>query len=454
MQKKQQPTRRDFIATSTKTAAGVAAATAFIGSTIPSKVLGANDRINIAVVGIRSRGSNHIEEWTKIPGVEITHLVDADENFFPEKVKMVTDRQGKAPKTAVDLRKVLEDKNLHAISTATPNHLHAIHAIWACQAGKHVYAEKPLSHNVWEGRQLVKVARKYNRIVQCGFQNRSIYGVRKAIEFLHNGGLGDVYMARGLCFKPRKNIGRAVNAAVPKGLNWDLFLGPAGYRPFNPLLHPYNWHWFWDFGSGDIGNQGPHQFDIARWGLAKNTHPKTIHSDGGFFVYDSDQETPNMQSATLKWDDGKILSFEVRGLPTGSEEKIKIGNLFYGSKGWMWIDGDTWQTFIGYENQPGEKFDGGGDVADPNNLAGAGSSAHFVNFIEALRANDMTKLTCDVEEGHKSTVLPHLANISYRVGHELTFDSHSERFYDDFAEIANPYLTRDYRPPYIITENM
>ncbi len=451
MAEEKKVTRRNFMSTSAKTAAGVAAATTAF-STIPARVLGANDRINIAVVGIRSRGATHIEEWSKIPNVEITYLVDPDENLFAKGVADAERLQGKKPKTEVDLRKVLEDKNLDAISTASPDHWHALQAIWACQAGKHVYAEKPLSHNIWEGRKMVEAARRYNRIVQCGMQNRSILGVRKAMELLHSGELGEIYMAKGLCFKPRDSIGHMVNTPVPAGVHYDLWLGPAPYRPFNPNRFHYNWHWFWDYGCTDLGNQGPHQMDIARWGMNINELPKKIKCVGDYFAFDSDQETPNTQLATFEYDDGRIVQFEVRGVYTNNEDGILIGNLFYGSKGWMRLDGDKWATYIGRNNEPGPKYDGAGSVADPMNLAGAGSSAHFVNFIDAIRASDSFKLNADVLEGHLSTAMCHLANISNRLGRELQFDSHSEKFIND--DQANGYLTRNYRYPYLVPDKV
>jgi predicted dehydrogenase len=376
------------------------------------------------------------------------YLCDIDENLFPERVKEVQELQGKAPKTVVDLREMLEDQNLDAISTATCDHWHALQAIWACQAGKHVYGEKPLTHNIWEGQQMIKAARKYNRIVQCGMQNRSIGAVRKAIEFLHSGELGDIYMAKGLCFKPRDSIGYEQNAPVPPGVHYDLWLGPAPYRAFNPNRFHYNWHWFWDYGCADIGNQGPHQMDIARWGMNMNDFPNKVKCVGGYFAFDSQQETPNTQLATFEYPDGHVLQFEVRGLYTNEEDDIRIGNLFFGSKGWMHLKGTKWYTFYGRDNKPGPKFDGEGTGADPMDLGGAGGSSHFMNFIQAVRANDYLKLNADVLEGHKSTALSHLANISYRLGRELEFDSYTQQFVND--DVANGYLTREYRHPYVV----
>ncbi len=448
--KKKDISRRDFIDRSTKTAAGLAAAAVLAAK--PGSVLGANDRINIAVIGLNGRGKSHLRQWSKIPNVFVKTICDVDENLFPQAVKQLTEWQGKAPKTEVDIRKVLEDKDLHAISIATTDHWHALATIWGCQAGKHVYVEKPTSHNIWEGRKMVDAARRYNRVVAVGMQNRSITGVIKAMQFLHEGKLGDVYMAKGLCFKPRDTIGKKPDAPVPAGLNWDLWLGPAQWRPYNPNLVHYNWHWFWDFGCADLGNQGPHQMDIARWGMNKKTHPKKIKCAGGYFKFDSDQETPNTQLATYEYEDGKIIQFEVRGLYSNNEDGITIGNLFYGTEGWMHLNGNEWKTYMGRKNEPGPSFTGEEEAADPMNLAGGGDTSHFVNFIDAVRANNWMKLTGDILDGHMSTALCHLGNISYRLGRELSFDSHSERFIGD--DVANAYLTRDYRYPFVVPEKV
>jgi len=440
--------RRDFIS---RAATTVAAAGTLASVLKPAKALGANDRINIAVIGIRSRGMEHYREWMKIPNVRVKTLVDVDENLFAERVKEVTDVQKVAPKTEVDLRRVLEDKEIDAVSIATPDHWHALATIWACQAGKHVYVEKPTCHNIREGHRMIEAARRYNRVVAGGTQNRSIKAVRDAMDFLHSGKLGDIYMAKGLCFKPRDSIGRIQDAPVPDGVHYDLWLGPAPYRPFNPNRFHYNWHWFWDTGCTDLGNQGPHQMDIARWGLNKNEYPAKISCAGGFFAFDCDQETPNTQSAVLTFADGKILQFEVRGLYTNTEDGITIGNLFFGTEGWMHLNGEEWKTYFGRKNEPGPgSADAASKGADPMNLAGAGGSPHFQNFIDAVRANDWMKLNADISEAHISSSYCHLANIAYRLGRNLTFDSHAEQFVED--PIANTYLTRDDRPPYVVPE--
>ncbi|UCE99273.1 MAG: Gfo/Idh/MocA family oxidoreductase [Planctomycetota bacterium] len=484
--------RREFLNRSTKTAAGIVTATALASystshaaTDTKSCVIGANERINMAVIGIRGRGMELAKGFAKIPGVHVKTLCDVDENLFPERVKEIEQIQAAPPSTEYDLRRVFDDKDIDAVAIAAPNHWHALATIWACQAGKNVYVEKPSSHNIWEGRKMVEAARKYNRLVQVGFQNRSISNVRQAMKFLHDGKLGEIYMARGLCFKPRDSIGKCADGLgsgenyehyiwgekgicydsnYMKGVHYDLWLGPAPERPFNYNRFHYNWHWNWDYGNGDIGNQGPHQFDVARWGINKNEHPVKVSSSGGYFAFDSDQQTPNTQAAVFEYADGKILQFEVRGVYTNGEsaiasgqetkqqEDVKIGNLFYGTEGWMSINGTTWKTYFGRKNVPGPSSETAEPAADPMNLVGAGADAHFSNFIRALRAGKREYLTCDIEVGYMSTVLPHLANISYHLGRKLTFDGAREKFVGD--EEADRMLTRKYREPYVVPRSI
>ena len=445
--------RRKFISTAAKTV-GIAAAGSAVHAFSPGRALGANDRLVIAVIGIRGRGQYHYQEWTKHKNVEVKTLCDIDENLFQDRVTELEKLQGKKPKTEFDLRRVFDDKDIDAVSIAACDHWHALATIWACQAGKHVYVEKPTSHNIWEGRKMVEASRKYNRVVCAGMQNRSIANVREAMKFLHEGGIGEVYMARALCYKPRDTIGFMQDAPIPEGVHYDIWLGPAPYRPFNPNRFHYNWHWYWDYGMPDIGNQGPHQMDIARWGLNKYEHPKKIKSVGGYFAFRSQQETPNTQIALFEYGDGKIVQFETRGCYTNDENGIQIGNLFYGSEGWMHLNGDKWATYLGRKNEPGPHSDDSraSDASDPMNLRGSGGSGNFTNFIETCRSGNFMELNADILDGHKSTVMCHLANISYRVGRELTFDDHNERFVDD--DQANGYITRNYRYPYIVPEKV
>ena len=454
--------RRTFIKKAALGTTGIALGTSALGMSAKSyaSVIGANDRINLSVIGIRGQGMHHLRIWAgmaKTHNVRVKTLCDVDENLFAERVDEIQKLQGAKPGTQVDVRRLLEDKELDFVSIASPNHWHALGAIWAVQAGKDVYVEKPTSHNVFEGRKLVEAARKYNRIVQAGFQNRSIANVRKAMAFLHSGGIGEVYMARGLCFKPRDSFGSAPDGTPPPGLHYDLWLGPAPMRPYNEKRLHYNWHWHWDTGNGDIGNQGPHQFDIARWGIQKNEHPVKISSSGAYYKFkDCSQETPNTQSAVYEYADGKILQFEVRGLYTGAEAGlgVQIGNLFYGTEGWMEIDGGTWRTFMGRNNEPGPSSESADTSSDamPGYLAAPGGGGHYENFLTAVRSRKREDLTCDVEEGHMSTVLPLLANISYRTGRMLTFDGKREKFVGDPA--ADWMLTRLYREPYVVRDQI
>jgi hypothetical protein len=312
--------------------------------------------------------------------------------------------------------------------------------------------------------------------------NRSRPAVRDAIKFLHEGGIGHVYMARGLCFKPRPAIGKYPDGPMAPGekyaltvdstayeptydqaylskVDYDLWLGPAAKRPFNRNHFHYNWHWHWDYGNGDTGNQGPHQFDIARWGLNKQEHPTRIRSVGGYFGPASSQETPDVQTALFEYADGTILEFATRGEATNDEGTQRIGNLFYGTKGWLWIDGDgrTWQSYFGPKNEKGP-----GAEAKPKSAADAASGSdplvltsieypHYQNFVDAIRKNDPKILTCDILEGHLSATLPHLANISYQSGRALVFDGKSETFVND--KEADKLLTREYRKGFEIADS-
>lgn len=420
------------------------------------RILGANDRINMCVIGVRGQGFGHLRRWAgmaKDDNVMVRTICDVDEALWAERVKAVEEIQGSAPGTEYDMRRVFDDQDIDAVSIATPNHWHALATIWGVQAGKDVYVEKPCSHNVFEGRKMIDAARKYQKIVQVGFQNRSINNVRKAIQFLHDGGIGEVYMAKGLCYKPRESFGISPDSDPPEGLHYDLWLGPAKWRPYNEKKGHYNWHWHWDTGNGDIGNQGPHQFDIARWGLNKNEHPVKVSSYGGYYKYSGEecsQETANVQTANLEYADGKLLQFEVRGLYTMGEGSldVKIGNLFYGTEGWMEINGSTWKTYMGRDNEPGPGSDSEDKGEELGYLAAPGGGGHYRNFIAAVRSRKMDDLTCDIEEGYYSTVLPLISNISYRLGRNLQFDGKKEKFVNDME--ADKMLTREYRKPYVV----
>ncbi|SIR11336.1 Gfo/Idh/MocA family protein [Maribacter ulvicola] len=455
--------RRSFIKKTTLGATGVALGSFAFPAKSYSNILGANDRVILGSVGIRGRGKGLLDSFTKMhdKGVFVKTLCDVDSSLFNERVQLATNNQGgKAPKTETDMRNVFDDKDIDAVVIAAPNHWHALSTIWATQAGKHVYVEKPSSHNVWEGRKMVEAARKYNRVVQVGFQNRSISNVMQAMDFLHNGGIGEVFMARGTCFKPRNSFGRVADSTPPSSLDYDKWLGPANYRPYNEKKGHYNWHWHWDTGNGDTGNQGPHQFDVARWGLNKNVHPVKVQSMGGIFGITKEecsQETPNTQISTFEYEDGKILEFETRGRYTNGESNgnIKIGNMFYGTEGWLEINGSTWKAYKGSEKEPfagSGMADGAAVGGDTSFRTAPDSDGHFANFITGVKSGNRLDINCDVEVGHMSTVLPLIANIAYKTGETLRFNGEFENFIDN--EAADLMLTRRYRYPYIVPENV
>ena len=304
---------------------------------------------------------------------------------------------------------------------------------------------------------MIEAARKYNKRVQVGFQNRSIPNVMEAMKFLHEGGIGEVYMARGLCIKPRDSFGIAKDSTPPANLHYDMWLGPAAYQPYNEKKTHYNWHWFWNTGNGDTGNQGPHQFDVARWGLNVHEHPVSVVANGGIYRWSPEecaQQTPALLSAQFKYKDGKMLEFETRGGYSNGESSLDttIGNIFYGTEGYLELDGSTWKAFRKREKEP---FKGSGlkdDKATNDPLAPPGGTQHYANFIDAVRAGNSDGLHCDVEQGFYSSCLPHLANASYRTGRQLKFNGEKEKFENDSE--ADALLTREYRKPYVINDHV
>ncbi|HVP46550.1 MAG TPA: Gfo/Idh/MocA family oxidoreductase [Bryobacteraceae bacterium] len=410
-----------------------------------------NDTVRVACVGIRGQGNDHIHQYSRMPNVEIAALCDVDENILNQRMEQVVASGKKKPAPYTDVRKLLEDKSIDVISIATPNHWHSLIGIWACQAGKDVYVEKPCSHNIFEGRQLVAAAQKYDRIVQHGTNSRSGLAVREAVEKMRQGVIGDVYMARGLCFKWRDTIGHKPEEAVPAGVHYDLWTGPAPMHAFTRNRFHYNWHWFWDYGNGDIGNQGIHEMDIARWGLGVK-YPTHVSAMGGHFMFDDDQQTPNTMVANFEFNEGgkkKFLVFEVRHWITNHEagigEGVKhkdpntVGNIFYGSKGYLAIDGyGQYKTWLGRDQEPGPARNEGGN--------------NWVNFIEAVRSRKQSDLNAPIEEGYMSTVLVHLANISYRLGRTLEFDAEHLTCKGDPE--ATAMFTRQYRAPFVVPEKV
>jgi len=414
-----QPTRRDFLESSLF----AAAAAALAGTTGARQAFGEdkqstspNERIRVAVLGVRGRGGEHLRAYTDRKDTEVAVIVDPDESVGQARAKKVEEITGKAPAFVKDLRQVMDDKSINVVSIATPNHWHSLATIWAVQNGKDVYVEKPVSHNVSEGRRAVQAARKYGRIVQTGTQIRSSAGVQEAIKFVQSGGIGKVTLARGLCYKRRGSIGPRGTYEVPASVDYDLWCGPA---PKNPLTRPklhYDWHWQWDCGNGDLGNQGIHQMDISRWGLGVDDLGYSVTSYGGRLGYEDAGETANTQVSIHDYGD-KRLVFEVRGLETAPLEGASVGVIFYGSDGYVVIPSYSAGAAFDKDKNLVKKFSGGGD--------------HFDNFLAAVRSRKHEDLNADIEQGHLSSALCHLGNISYRLGQMLTAGEVAERLQGD-----------------------
>ena len=416
-----------------------------------------NDTVRVACVGVHGQGQGHIQAYSKMPNVQIAAICDVDESVLNQRLQDTEKLTGKRPAGFTDLRKLLEDKSIDAISIATPNHNHALQAIWGCQAGKDVYVEKPCAYNIFEAKQVLAAAHKYGRMVQHGTNARSSETMREAVRLVREGVIGDVYLSRGLCYKWRDTIGRKPAEQVPAGVNYDLWLGPAPKREFTRNRFHYNFHWFWDYGNGDIGNQGVHQMDAARWLLGVK-YPSKVSAMGGHYMFDDDQETPNTMTANFEFDEAgkkKLLVFEVRHWISNGEAGLggrgdamsgpsagapnAVGNIVYGSKGYL-STAHGFTIYLGKEQQPGPK------------PSGEREGDNWANFIQAVRSRKQSDLNAPMEEGMPSVVLIHLANISYRLGRTLHFDPASLSCKGDPE--ANRMFTRAYRPPFVVPEKV
>jgi predicted dehydrogenase len=481
--------RRDFVI-SAATLAG-SGCLAF-GRTARSKgIRGANEDIRLAVVGLRKKGKQHIETFGKLKGVRVAALCDCDTQFIDLEVGKFRKR-GQVVKSYVDYRRVLDDKDIDAVVIVTPDHWHALMTVWACQAGKDVYVEKPASYSIWEGPKMIEAARKYGRIVQVGSQNRSDVGLREAIPYIQSGNLGKIRIVRGFHFGRRASIGRVTGPQpIPQTCDYNLFQGPA---PMTPLMRKnlhYDWHWFWDTGTGEMGNIGAHQLDHARWVLGQNSAVPAAVGLGGRFSYDDDGQTPNTQIVYFDYKPVPLI-YEIRALTRrkgdpaldtyrGLRTSLRVecdGGFFAGGRGGGWVydsDGKRIKQF------PGD-----------------GGAGHQANFIKAVRSRKVTDLRADILQGHISATLCHMANISYRLAHKmspssvrkavsnnealaesvdrlfshleanevdlnqnpvrvgptLNFDVARERFTGKQSELANMFLKRLYRPPFIVPETV
>lgn len=456
-----------------------------------SQVAGANGDVRVGVIGFHGRGGDHLKGLSRLSGVRITALCDVDSS-----VLAAEGQKRPGVEMSADLRRLLDSKNVDAVSIATPNHWHSLAAIWAIQAGKDVYLEKPVSHNVWEGRQVVNAARKYRKIVQTGTQSRSSQAIRQAVEWVQKGNLGKILVARGMCYKPRRSIGKVDGPQpIPAGIDYDLWCGPALKLPLMRKNLHYDWHWDFNTGNGDLGNQGIHQMDIARWFLGEDELSPRVMSVGGRMGYVDDGNTPNTQIVYHGYAKAPLI-FEVRGLPKGKEfqtdkdwnsnmDKFRGGSVavvIHCEGGTVLVPNYSSATAMDTEGREVKKWEGAED--------------HYANFMKAVRSREHKDLNADILEGHLSSALCHTGNISYRLGARtpadeiresiaadkdlaesfgrmaehlaangvfiaqdqlvfgpmLKMNPKSEKFWNNTA--ANRLLTRPYRKPYVVPERV
>ena len=479
-------TRREFI---TKSAIGVAG----LSAASWARVLGANDAIRVGVVGVRGQGFGHVKMLSKIEGVRIVALCDADRDVLEGRAKDAKAITGQEVRKYQDMRKMMEDKEIDAISTATPNHWHSLLTIWACQAGKDVYVEKPVSHNIWEGRKMVEAARKYNRIVQAGTQKRSTRAMYELMDFINSGELGKIKWVRGICHRDRKSIGKVDGPQEPpKSVDYSLWTGPAPLKPLMRKRLHYDWHWVWDTGNGDMGNQGIHEMDLSRWALGDPGFPTSVMSIGGRLGYDDDGETANTHVCFFDYEKAPLI-FETKGLDVkkGTNARphyrgVRVGFVIQ-CEGGHWAgqgDGGGWV----YDND-GKKI---------RQFKSGGAGKHMEVWIKAVRSRKLEDLTADIEICHISSGLCHMGNISHRLGETmktrkikkairknddmkdsldrmlehldanevdlkktpltlgpvLQFDPAAEKFVGEHSEKANELVTRKYRQPFVVPEQV
>ena len=489
-------TRRSFMKTSLATIGSLA-----MTSSTWSQIRGANDDIRIAIVGVRKKGNEHIQDFRRLSGVRVVAICDADTQWLDAEVKKFKDRNIEVD-TYVDYRKLLENKNIDAVVLSVPDHLHALMTVWACQAGKDVYVEKPASHNIWEGRKMVEAARKYKRIVKVGSQDRSDVGLLPLAEHIKQGGLGKVQRVHAITYNARLSIGKVSGPQpVPATCDYNLFQGPA---PLTPLMREnlhYDWHWCWPTGTGEMGNLGGHVLDDCRWTTGVTKMSPRVISLGGRFGYDDDGQTPNTIISLFDYDAFPII-YEIRALPRAKSEKV---DTYQGitSRGMDRYRGINFGMIIQCEQGYFSGGRGGGWTYDNDGkkikqFAGDGGGGHMTNFLNTMRSRRVSDLKADVLEGHITASMIHSADISYRlaqrepveqvkkavegndllaesfdrllqhlqaneidlgknpvaIGPMLTFDTETEKFTGEGSYYANMFLSRNYRPPFVVPETV
>lgn len=414
--------RRRFLAT---TSAAAGASLLITGTRASGNINGANDRLRIAVAGVNGRGGSHIGGWLEQDNVEIAYLIDPDQRVLSNRVKELTDRvDGQYPVQGVaDIREVLDDDSVDAISIATPNHWHSLMTIWAAQAGKHVYVEKPMSHDVVEGRVATAAQERYGVVVQHGTQTRSSARVAGLHEAIQAGKFGRLKISYGYCCKPRTGIGFAPPSDPPANLDWNLWRGPAMVEQYHDNYVHYNWHWFWKTGNGDLNNQGTHQLDVARWALdTDQTNPVRVMALGGRFVWDDQGETPNTMFAIAEYPNGQYVYFNVRNVNYDGYDR-QVENEYYFEDGGKIKEEKGRFVYYPAGSSKGEPVD-----VPPGDVTPGGN---WGSFIAACRAGDPSMANGTAMEAHYACVLGHLMNNSYRLGQKVPFNAKAGRFGDN-----------------------
>ncbi len=506
--KKKQKSRRTFLKQSALTGVAIGASSSYLNAASWSRVMGANERINMCTVGCRNHGSwSHLEvTYLTYPDVEVIALCDPDMASIDRSSRVIHENGYRQAKAYTDIRKMLENKDIDAISIATPNHWHALATVWGCQAGKDVCVEKPVSHNIWEGRKMVEAAEKYGRVVQADHDLRSNEKLTETIKYIQSGALGKIEYCHSWVYKRRASIGKVGDAGgyIPNTIDYDLYCGPAPIGKLPRVNLHYDWHWQWDFGNGEIGNNGPHHLDVCRWVLGADDLPSRVISFGGRYGYDDDGETPNTSVSLYDYEKAPIL-FEVRGLGRGSEDPIMDSFKMTTKKGvQLFRDWNSKSphnaTIVVCENgfvDMGNQIVYDNDGKKIKEFEGEKVQS-ALNFTKAIRSRKKEDIKTPILEGHLSACLCHLANISYRVGKEasneevrdvfkkdyevldalervnqhlsanglnieqlpvvlgpwLEVDSKKEMFKGAYSDEANKYVSREYREPYVIRDQI
>ena len=424
----QDVSRRRFLS---QGAAGVAAGVVGMGRSAsadesPSKI------VRLGVIGVRSQGKTLAVECARLPGARIVSVCDVDEKVRARAAAAVEESQHLAPRQAGDFRRLLDDPEIDAVVIAAPDHWHAVMTVLACEAGKDVYVEKPVSQTIREGQAMAAVADRQGRVVQCGLQQRSGEHFQSAVEFVQSGKLGSVRLAKAWSVHRRQSIGRKLDEMPPPGVNYDLWLGPATEQPYSGNRFHFNWRWNWEFGSGELGNWGVHLLDVARWGLNVGL-PDRVAASGGSFYFDDDQQTPDTLSVSYSYPESTIV-WEHRLWSQQGNEGRSAAVAFCGDKGTLVVDRSGWKVYGCRESH----FAGASELR----------AAHLIDFLDAVRTRRSP--ACDIQVGHQSSALGHLGNVAYRLGREVAFDPETESFPDDPDAAA--LLSREYREPWSLPE--